>query len=100
MIYLILARILKIFIYISSFRNEAQIPLSNFSAWAHQNFNLGEEYGFQLLNTETDKLGMTHYRYRQTWNGIPVAATMMIVHAKAGMMTSVNGVSFNKISTA
>src|SRR3569832_347443 len=81
-------------------RSNAQLPFSRFSAWAHQNFNLGTEYGFQLLNSSTDKLGMTHYRYQQTWNGIPLAATMMIVHVRNAMVVSVNGMSFNKISAS
>jgi len=78
-------------------RKEAQIPFGNFQMWAHENFKLSTAYGFQLLSTETDAIGMTHYRYQQTWNGFPMAGTMMIVHVKNNMVVSVNGTSFNKV---
>jgi Zn-dependent metalloprotease/PKD repeat protein len=80
------------------FRKEAQIPYSSFISWAHQNFDLPAQYGFQLLNSSTDAVGITHYRYQQTWNGFPIVATMMIVHVKNTMVVSVNGTTFNKIN--
>jgi Zn-dependent metalloprotease len=82
------------------FKKSSQVPFNNFESWMHQNFNLGTEYGIRLLNSETDKMGMTHHRYQQTWNGIPVVATMMIVHSKGGMIESVNGTSFNRINAS
>jgi Zn-dependent metalloprotease len=82
------------------FRKEAQIPFGNFQTWAHENFNLSAQYGFQLLSTETDAIEMSHYRYQQTWNGFPMAGTMMIVHVRNNMVVSVNGVSFNKVNAA
>jgi Zn-dependent metalloprotease len=81
-------------------RKDAQFPVSSFETWARANFNLGTEYGFQLLNSEKDDLGMVHYRYQQTWNGYPLVSTMMIVHSKNNVVLSVNGLSFNKINTA
>ena len=79
-------------------RNGVQIPIEKFEAWAHQNFNLSKDYGFRLLGTETDKLGMVHYRYQETYKGYDVSGTMYIVHTKANYIVMMNGTLFNKIS--
>ena len=44
-----------------------------------------------LQNNETDKLGMTHYRYYQTYKGIPVENAMYIAHISQGKLTSLTG---------
>jgi Zn-dependent metalloprotease len=43
------------------------------------------------VRTETDNLGMTHRRYRQYHNGIPVFASDYIVHEKDGRVVTANG---------
>ncbi len=45
----------------------------------------------RLLHAETDPLGFTHYRYRQTYLGVPVEHTMYIVHVKAGKIAGLSG---------
>src|ERR1700733_1660493 len=45
-------------------------------------FKMNSSFGFILLNTCTDKIGITHYRYQETLNSIPVEGTMYIVHVK------------------
>src|SRR5262245_41544647 len=64
------------------FRPESRIAFADFDSWAHQTFSLSSDYGFKLLTTSNDQLGMTHYRYRQTFQGHEVEATMFIVHVK------------------
>ena len=45
-----------------------------------------------LLNhLETDNLGYQHYRYQQTFAGIPVDQATYIIHVKGGMVSSQNG---------
>ena len=39
----------------------------------------------------TDELGITHYRFHQFYNGIPVENAMVIVHAKNGRVIFSNG---------
>jgi len=79
------------------FRKESQLPYSKFLSWTHTAFSLSSAYGLKLLNTENDDLGMTHYRYQQTYNGFPIVGTMLIVHTKSDMISSMNGVTFNTI---
>src|SRR4051812_44823191 len=54
-------------------------------------FGLDINSDLVLVNSETDKLGMTHYRYNQTYKGIPVENAMYIAHTTAGNLVSVSG---------
>src|SRR5690349_18379346 len=64
------------------FRKDAQPVFVNFSAWAHQSFKLTPDHDFILLNADKDQLGYTHYRFRETYKGIPLMSTMYIVHVQ------------------
>ncbi len=80
------------------FRAGLEIPLAQFEKWAHSALRLPANYGFSLINSETDAVGMQHYRYRQTINGIPVEGSMYLVHVNQGYVMSVNGRLYDKIS--
>ena len=80
------------------FRQGSEIDVDNFQAWLHSAFNLSASIGIKLLSTEKDKLGMVHYRYQQTINGIPVEGTMYIAHTKNNKVVSVNGIIFDKFN--
>lgn len=43
-----------------------------------------------LYATESDQLGFTHYRFYQTYAGIPVENTMLVAHVKNGKLVSVS----------
>lgn len=73
-------------------------PIEKFDSWAHQNFQLSNDYGFKLLSTETDNQDMKHYRYEQTYKGYAVTGTMFIVHTKSSSVVLMNGTLFNNIS--
>ncbi len=45
----------------------------------------------KLNHNEKDMLGMEHYRYQQTYNGIPVEHATYIVHVTGGKISSQNG---------
>lgn len=49
------------------------------------------EDGLLKYQTESDKIGYTHSRYRQVYKNIPVEFSMYIVHARDGKVVSVNG---------
>lgn len=83
-----------------SFKSGSEIPFDNFQKWAHSTLRIPASHGFLLLNKENDKMGMTHYRYRQTINGIPVEGTMYIVHTRNGMIESVGGQIFDNIASS
>src|SRR5687768_2369201 len=80
------------------FRKDAQPEFGNFSTWAHQAFKLPADHDFMLINADKDKLGYTHYRYRQTYKGFPVTASMFIVHVLNNKMVSMNGQIFGNLS--
>jgi len=49
-----------------------------------QAFGLSANEGFQLLRKSTDFNGVTHYRYQQTYKGIPVWGIQAIVSKERG----------------
>src|SRR5689334_10386247 len=79
------------------FRKDAQPQFIDFSTWAHQALKLSADHDFILLNADKDKLGYTHYRYRETYKGLPVEASMYIVHVLNNKMVSMNGEIFGNI---
>ena len=52
---------------------------------------LNKNSKLELLNQQTDKQGVTHYRFYQTYNGIPIENSMYIIHARNGKMTGMSG---------
>ena len=82
------------------FRKDAQPEFGNFSTWAHQALKLPADHDFLLLNADQDKLGYTHYRYRETYKGLPVEASMYIVHVLNNKMVSMNGQLFGNLNVA
>jgi len=69
-----------------------KINIQNFPDWFRNEFSLSEKYDLKLLNNETDKLGIRHYRYQQTFSGYDVDGTMVILHVKNGFIESFNGI--------
>ncbi|MBK5284480.1 MAG: M4 family metallopeptidase [Bacteroidia bacterium] len=76
----------------------ASVSVSEFPMWASKYFGLAPEYNFHLINNSSDDIDFVHYRYQQTFNGIPVEGTMFILHTKNGKIISMNGELFNSIS--
>jgi bacillolysin len=58
---------------------------------ARQIFNLDENSDLVLKSTEPDNLGFVHYRFYQTYRGVPIENTMYIVHTKTGKITGMSG---------
>ena len=78
------------------FRNGSEKDFTVFDSWLHETFKISGNIGLKLISTEHDKIGMLHYRYQETINGIPVEGTMYIVHVKNNKIVSVNGMLFNE----
>ncbi len=53
--------------------------------------NLAEKADLILKRTEQDKLGYIHFRYYQTYGGVPVENSMFIIHARNGVLKSLGG---------
>lgn len=82
------------------FKIENEITQQQVIPYLKKYFKLSSSFGFLLLNTSTDKIGFSHYRYQETLNGIPVEGTMYIVHVKKGKVISMNGMIFPSVSGA
>src|SRR6478609_10891872 len=52
---------------------------------------LNDNSALILKNTQKDNLGMTHYRFYQTYMGIPVNRSMYIISVKGGKIVSLTG---------
>lgn len=81
------------------FNKGSQIKQSDFANWSGTALNLPIHASFQAYSVETDDLGFTHTRYRQYVNGVPVHGTMVITHAKNGVIESVNGDYFTNFQS-
>jgi Zn-dependent metalloprotease len=80
------------------FRPENRIAISIWQTWVQGKFFKNQSgVSFTLIGTETDKLGMNHYRYRQTKNGVEVEFGIWIVHELNGQVVSMNGELFDTL---
>ncbi len=81
------------------FKEGSAFSVAEFPMWVSTVMGMGKENTFSLLNTSSDELGYTHYRYVQYYNNIPVEGTMYILHTKNGKVISMNGELLTDIST-
>ncbi len=69
-----------------------ELPLSKLTSWVKQYCSEGkEQISFQLIQKKTDELGYVHYRFQQTYQGIPLENAYYIAHEKDGFIQSLNG---------
>ena len=52
---------------------------------------LAEGNTFSIVKNTTDKLNITHTNFQQYYKGIPVNGAVIMVHAKDGLILSING---------
>ncbi len=67
------------------------ISVSSVTNYFNEWFALDEGVTFEVLYDTTDDLGTQHIAYQQYWNGTLVEHHMLIVHAKDGQVTHING---------
>ncbi len=79
------------------FRSDAEVSVEQFPAYFAKVFSTDANLGIQELRREQDNLGMLHIRYTQTWNGIPIDGSFLILHTRNGMVESFNGNMYNGI---
>lgn len=56
-----------------------------------QEFSVPEGLELQPFRDEIDDLGIRHISYRQIYNGIVIENAVVLVHCRAGKVTSING---------
>ena len=83
-----------------AFNPSQALPLSAVPKWLRHQFQLSNDFGLQLSQQQTDNLGMEHYRYQQTYKGLPIAGAMYMVHTKNKQVTAMNGVLTPQIDAA
>ncbi|HYV93974.1 MAG TPA: M4 family metallopeptidase [Chitinophagales bacterium] len=82
------------------FRRGSEMDFKSFEIFLKQHYKSSGHFGIKLMKAETDRLGFTHYRYQQTFDGIPVEGTMYIVHVRNGKIETMNGLFFDHLSPA
>ncbi|HNL07741.1 MAG TPA: M4 family metallopeptidase, partial [Chitinophagales bacterium] len=75
-----------------AFTDNANLPLSALPKWLRYQFQLNEDFGLQLLEQQSDALGMEHYRYQQTYQGHPIEGAIYLAHTRQQQIVSLNGV--------
>ena len=80
------------------FAEGAEIRFSEWESWFKNHFKISPDFGLQLLRTESDKLGFTHYRYQQTYKGFPIYSNIFIIHVKNDLVVSMNGQLFDNMN--
>jgi Zn-dependent metalloprotease/chitodextrinase len=76
----------------------AQPPSGDHATWLRNLLKAGPETDFHLYKSETDKLGITHFRYRQMYKNTEVNNGVFYVHVKNGNIVSANGEFYSGIS--
>lgn len=80
------------------FRPEHRIGYDNWMEWVSlRYFKSNPDISFELIGTETDQLGMIHYRYRQVSQDFPLEFGIWIVHTQNGQVISMNGELFDAV---
>ena len=68
---------------------DQQLPFN--AAQTSRMLGLNEKSSLVLKSTEKDNLGFVHYRFYQTYMGIPVNHSMYVVNTKNGKVVSLSG---------
>lgn len=74
-----------------TFKPKASIAAKAVFTVYHNEFGLGNSDEMRLLRTDVDKQGVSHHRYQQYNNGIPVEGAVFILHEKEGKVQTGNG---------
>jgi Zn-dependent metalloprotease len=82
------------------FREGKELPLEKLGTWLNQFYSSDVNNGIKLIRKEAGSLGMTHYRYQQTVNDVPVELSAFIAHVKNGKIYAVNGNLFSDIDAS
>ncbi|MFK8057548.1 MAG: M4 family metallopeptidase [Saprospiraceae bacterium] len=70
---------------------DARIQTDQFFNNFKDDLGLDEAYHFELIEESTDKLGFSHYRYQEHFNGYPIEGGIYMLHVKDGLVKKANG---------
>lgn len=82
------------------YRADAQPAVGDLVVYLKDLLKTDQFTGFNLYQTETDKLGWTHYRFRQTYKNVEVEDGVFYVHTLGSKIISANGEFYSPIQCA
>ncbi len=82
------------------FAKGQEVGFDQFETWFTSHVKTTNDFAFALLGMETDDLGFTHYRYQQTYKGIPIHSNIFILHVRNGKIESMNGQLFSQMNVS
>ena len=77
------------------FEKGSEIQQTQFLTWMKETFEISDDVDFDLKKTDEDDLGYIHYRYNQTYKGIPIDRAEYVVQSINGKVTSFRGSVFD-----
>ena len=83
-----------------SFKQGKELNLGKVTSFLAGYFEGKQILTLNLVSTDTDQLGMVHYRYQQMLDGIPVSYAYYVVHSRNNKVVSMNGLFFNGIESS
>lgn len=66
-------------------------PISSLALLNAQLFGENPDNSWKLIRSENDQIGMTHVRYQQLYQMLPVEGNVFVYHSKNGFFQSANG---------
>ena len=75
------------------YQSEKGYKLTEAKSALKSTLNYADEVDMELIETNTDKLGMVHQKYQQTYKGLKVESAQYYVHSKTneGTINTING---------
>ena len=83
---------------IIKFSEKSQTTATDFFQSFAKDFIISDADKYNLLKTENDEIGFTHYRYQQSYKGISVNGSEYLLHEKNGKLISANGNFYSGLS--
>jgi len=78
-------------------QENSQPTINSAINFLRKTFKISSNFTFNEVSNETDELGITHVKYQQYLNGIPVENAYYVLHARKGKVYSVNGEIFKTL---
>ncbi|SEE01491.1 Por secretion system C-terminal sorting domain-containing protein [Tenacibaculum sp. MAR_2010_89] len=78
-------------------QENSQPAINSAIGFLRKTFKISSNFTFTEVSNETDELGITHIKYQQYLNDIPVENAYYVLHARKGKVYSVNGEIFKTI---
>jgi len=80
------------------FREDSKLPVADIQDVLRPVLKMQLADGMRSKGAIADDIGMSHERFTQTYNGVPVDGGEYIVHSKSGIVQTVNGMWFDGIT--